>query len=29
VSPRGDSVALTDVRIDGQLDVILEIQRAP
>jgi glycogen debranching enzyme len=27
VRPGGDSVALTDVRIDGQLDVVLEIRR--
>lgn len=29
VRPGGDSVALTDVRIDGELDVVLEIPRAP
>jgi glycogen debranching enzyme len=28
VRPRGDSVALTDVRVDGELDVVLEIPRA-
>lgn len=28
VSPGGDSVALTDVRVDGELDVVLEIPRA-
>jgi glycogen debranching enzyme len=27
VRPGGDSVALTDVRIDGELDVVLEIRR--
>jgi hypothetical protein len=29
VGHRAESVALTDVRIDGQLDVVLEILRAP
>jgi glycogen debranching enzyme len=29
VAHRAESVALTDVRIDGQLDVVLEILRAP
>jgi glycogen debranching enzyme len=29
VAHRADSVALTDVKIDGQLDVVLEILRAP
>ncbi len=28
VQPRGDSVALTDVRVEGELDVVLEIPRA-
>ncbi len=27
--PESDSVALTDVRVDGELDVVLEIPRAP
>jgi glycogen debranching enzyme len=29
VAHRADSVALTDVKVDGQLDVVLEILRAP
>ncbi len=29
VAHRAESVALTDVRVDGQLDVVLEILRAP
>jgi glycogen debranching enzyme len=29
VRPHGDSVALTDVRVEGELDVVLEIPRAP
>jgi hypothetical protein len=28
VRPRGDSVALTDVRVERELDVVLEIPRA-
>ena len=29
VAHRSDSVALTDVKVDGQLDVVLEILRSP
>jgi hypothetical protein len=29
VANRTDSVALTDVKVDGQLDVVLEILRSP
>jgi hypothetical protein len=29
VAHRGDSVAITDVKVDGELDVVLEIPRAP
>jgi glycogen debranching enzyme len=29
IAPRAESVALTDAKIDGQLDVVLEISRSP